>query len=358
LLDIKPAGRRLALLAVAAGALLAGAPTAAWAVAPNGSAQVDAGGMKFTGLNGVNQVTVGVTGNRFLIKDISPITVGPGCVDAAVEAGKFGVFCQVPLNPNGTRKPFKVNLGGGADTVTNTADVTMVADGSTGNDTLIGGPVSDSLHDAFGGDVLRGGGGPDNLRTSLSQNDGLVDVLDGGAGDDDLWGGQNRDIITGGTGTDFLRGGLGPDDLDPGADPGADPGDTVTYLDNDHNGRVVASLDGKPNDGNNIGGISEGDNVAAHTPFLIGGHGQDILIGNAGNNHLMGNLGPDTLIGYQGADLLEGRDGDDLLYGNDPFGPAADGAIDTLNGGDNVDFCRLGFGEPDITISCENVDVD
>lgn len=355
LLTIKSAGRRLALLVVAAGALLVAAPTAAGAVAPNGTAQVDATGMRFTGLNGANQVTVGITGNRFLIKDIAPITAGPGCVVAGVEVGKFGVFCQIPLNANGTRRPFRVNLGGGDDTVTNTADVRMIAIGGSGNDTLLGGPAPDSLTDSFGGDVLRGGGGSDNLSTNLSQNDGLVDVLDGGPGDDDLSGGDSRDVMTGGTGQDFLRGGLGPDEMDPGADSG----DTVTYLDNVHNVRVVASLDGIANDGNNIGGISEGDNVAAHTPILTGGQGQDILIGSNGNNHMIGNLGDDSLTGNLGADFLEGNNGNDTLTGNRLFGvPVADGAIDTLNGGDNTDRCRVAFNEADITISCEVIDVD
>jgi Ca2+-binding RTX toxin-like protein len=223
------------------------------------------------------------------------------------------------------------------------------------NDTLVGGPGSDNLSDAFGADVMHGGAGNDNLRTSLSQNDGLVDVLDGGFGDDDLAGGDSRDIMTGGPGRDFLRGGLGPDDMDPGANTG----DTVTYLDGDHNFRVVASLDANANDGNNIGGISEGDKVAAHTPVLIGGHGQDILSGSDGNNHLIGNNGDDFLEGNKGADLLEGNNGNDTLASNSLFSvPVADGAIDTLNGGDNTDSCRVPFNEADITISCEFIDAE
>jgi len=40
--------------------------------------------------------------------------------------------------------------------------------------------------------------------------------------------------------------------------------------------------------------------------------------------------------------------------------PVADGKIDTLNGGDGIDYCRVPFFavETDIHISCENVDQD
>lgn len=355
MLTPRPAVLRLALLVAAGGALLVGAPTAAVAApAPNGTALVDGFGMKFTGLDQANDVRVEIAGTRYLITDNAPITAGAGCATTTVAGGRFGVFCQIPLNANGTRKPFSVKLGAGADRVTSTAAAGMKADGGPGNDTLLGGPLSDDLRDAFGGDTLRGGAGSDVLTTRLSQNDGLADILDGGPGDDDVHGGPNPDSLTGGSGQDFLRGGLGADTMDPGADPG----DTVSYLDNEHEGPlVVASLDGNPNDGINIGGISERDNVAKHTPILIGSHSRDILIGNEFNNHLEGNLGDDTLLGLKGADFIRGSNGNDTLSGNDLFGPIADGSIDTLNGSDDTDTCRVPFsGEADVTIACENID--
>ena len=310
--------------------------------------------MAFTGLAGRNEVTVSITGNRYLVRDVSAFSIGAGCADATSQAGKFSAFCQVPLNAGGTPRPFRVTLGAGDDVVTNTTGVRMNADGSAGDDLLVGGSTGDSLSDTAGDDTLRGNGGGDALRTTLSQDDGTEDVLEGGPGDDDIASGQNDDTLLGGPGQDFLRGGLGADVMDPGADPG----DTVTYLDGDHQGpRVVASLDGKPNDGTNPGGTSEGDNVAAHTPRLIGGHGVDVLSGNDGSNHLIGNLGDDVLVGWKGNDHLEGGPGDDTLAENALIGVGGDGVADILDGQDDTDTCRTPPSEDDVLISCETVDI-
>ena len=72
-------------------------------------------------------------------------------------------------------------------------------------------------------------------------------------------------------------------------------------------------------------------------------------------------MGNDNLIGGRGPDVVEGGQGDDRLAGNDLFGvPVADGSIDTLNGGDGTDDCRVPFFsvETDMLISCENVNQD
>jgi len=69
----------------------------------------------------------------------------------------------------------------------------------------------------------------------------------------------------------------------------------------------------------------------------------------------------DTLVGNGGADVLEGGLGNDRLFSNGFAAvPVEDGAIDTLNGGADIDFCRIPFAvvESDITISCETIDQD
>lgn len=73
----------------------------------------------------------------------------------------------------------------------------VVAEGESGNDTLIGGSGSDQLHGGDGNDILRGNGG----------NDWLV----GGNGNDTLNGGAGRDVLEGGKGDDVLTGGPGRD---------------------------------------------------------------------------------------------------------------------------------------------------
>ena len=72
-------------------------------------------------------------------------------------------------------------------------------------------------------------------------------------------------------------------------------------------------------------------------------------------------MGNDNLIGGRGPDVVEGGQGDDQLAGNDLFGvTVADGSIDTLNGGDGTDYCRVPFFSvaTDMLISCENVNQD
>jgi Ca2+-binding RTX toxin-like protein len=342
-----------ALLAVAAAADAQAAP------APNASVLVDTVGMRYTGLAGANAITVKTSGARFIVTDTAPITAGAGCATFAPGGKLFGVFCSAPKTSTGLYRKFFVQAGGSNDVVTNLSAAPMQADGGVGNDVLNGGAASDTLLDAFGSDALHGNGGSDNLLTDLS-NDGLPDTLDGGAGDDDLQAGNGNDTLRGGTGIDVLRGGLGKDTLDAGSDSG----DTVTYLENAHDGlRVVASLDGLANDGAQAIGtnVNEGDNIVGSPGILVGGSGPNVLFGNAGNNHLVGQQRDDILIGGKGADFIEGFGGNDTLASNDLFGaPVKDGAIDTLDGGDGVDSCRIPFitVEPDITINCENINQD
>ena len=95
--------------------------------------------------------------------------------------------------------------GPGNDVVVNqTALLTLVsgADGvdfldGTGDDTLNGGPGSDTLVGQAGDDKLLGGPGKDKLV--------------GGAGDDRMFGGPGVDRFSGGPGRDFARGGGGND---------------------------------------------------------------------------------------------------------------------------------------------------
>jgi len=155
------------------------------------------------------------------------------------------------------------------------------------------------------------------------------------------------------------RGGLGADDFDGGLGV-----DSVTYLESGHEGvRLVVTIDTIADDGARKLGetANEGDNVRTSNEVVEGNSGNDTFIGNELSNTLRGQLGKDNLIGGRGADVVEGSPGDDQLAGNGLFGvPVADGSIDTLNGGDGTDYCRVPFFsvETDILISCENVNQD
>ena len=66
--------------------------------------------------------------------------------------------------------------------------------GTTGNNTLLGGAKEDTLAGMAGNDTLNGG-----------------------SGDDKVWGGSGNDNLAGGTGNDLLVGGFGADRMDGGA---------------------------------------------------------------------------------------------------------------------------------------------
>lgn len=346
------------LTAASAAAAPAATLSASAAVVANGHAEVALNQVRYTGLSGVNLVTVSLSGARLLIKDIAPITVGPGCFTSGTEGRFFVVSCIPQVAPNGQLSAFRVSAGAGDDVVTNTSAIGMRADGGPGNDRLNGGSGADLLDDNFGANVLLGNAGADTLETDFG-TDALGDVLDGGSGDDDLQAGPTDDSLQGGSGQDVLRGGAGADVLDGGTGTG----DVVTYLDNAHNGvRVVLSLDGVANDGvfTPGSGSAEKDNVLDSNEIVAGGNGNDTLFGDQRANQLVGNVGNDTLIGDLGADRLDGGAGDDTIAGSQLFGvPVADGAIDTLNGNSGTaDFCRVPFQEADVTIGCETVDTD
>jgi Ca2+-binding RTX toxin-like protein len=341
----------------------AGALPQAHAAAANGHAEVSNGAVRYTGAAGVNNLTIATSGDRLVFKDISPITVGADCFDSGTEGRFFVVSCLGPKRTNGTFKPIFVNAGAGDDVVTNDSVVSMNANGSSGNDLLLGSSSTDNLDDAFGKDILKGRDGDDNLRTDLSQPDGLTDTLEGGDGDDNLRGGANNDLLRGMVGNDTLVGNEGADTFDGGSGS-----DSVTYLDTSHDHkRVVATINGVADDGlldtsGTPGTSLEKDNIQTNIETLIGGTGNDYLGGNDKANILIGNAGNDALEGFKGADVLDGQNGDDQLASNEFFGgPVADGAIDTLDGNTGTkDSCRVPFVsvEADLVENCEAVNQD
>lgn len=88
-------------------------------------------------------------------------------------------------------------------------------DGRGGDDSLVGGALSDTIEGGSGNDTLQGGNGNDEIYAG-SGNDSLVggdgnDYLYGDAGNDNLIGGSGSDILDGGRGSDNLSGGSGAD---------------------------------------------------------------------------------------------------------------------------------------------------
>lgn len=245
------------------------------------------------------------------------LTVSSGTVVAASTdlAGISGVSRFI-LTPNG---PHRLALGDATFTgtagmirveTTSTIGVQLSATGivgttfraefygSTGDDSLTGGPAGDVLFGGGGRDVLAGGtGNGADLLFGMESADSIsagggADTVDGGEGADIIYGNQDNDVVYGGNDRDIIYGGQDSDLVYGNA------GSDILY-----------------------------GNLDADT--LYGGQGLDTLYGGKGEDHLYGNLSNDVVYGNLGHDWIHGGDGDDLLNGGD--------GADTLNGGAGAD---------------------
>ncbi len=175
----------------------------------------------------------------------------------------------------------------------------MELHGTSGADTLTGGPDNDTIYGFAGNDTLKGM-----------------------AGDDVLAGNEGNDTLLGGDGDDYLLGGPGNDTLDGGAG-----NDWAAYEDATSGVTVNLNLTGAQNTGGggtdklisieNLYGSAFNDTLTgdAHDNMMVGGDGNDTLVGNAGDDTLWGSAGNDTLDGGDGDDYLVGGAGDDIIKG-------------------------------------------
>lgn len=119
------------------------------------------------------------------------------------------------------------------------------AQGTSGNNGIVG---------SVGQDTIRGADGDD--------------AVNGGAGDDQLYGDEGNDFLSGSSGDDDLEGGSGNDELDGG--------------------------DGKDKLYGNVG--NDSFSGGANNDFLFGGAGDDLLDGGLGNDNLRGGNGADRFV--------------------------------------------------------------
>lgn len=297
--------------------------------------------------------------------------------------------------------------GGGADEVDggSSNDEFSYRDDSAG-DTLDGGPGDDRLNGGSAGrsifctkgcpdytidgsDLIRGGDGRDTVTYDRRRRAVVIDLVAGSGGEprendrleglENASGGESSDLLRGDGGSNALMGGNGNDTLEGagGEDVlagGPSMGDVVSY--GSSTGPVVASLDGKPNDG----GPGEHDTIELDVEDLIGGSGDDKLVGDERANTLDGGAGSDLLGGGDGEDTvtyrsrlnrvvadldgmgddgavgeadtiavdvenLTGGKGDDRLSGDEgPNHLRGGGGADQLAGGGGVDRLRGGDG--------------
>ena len=221
-----------------------------------------------------------------------------------------------------------INAIGGNDTL----------EGLAGNDILSGGDGSDVLFGGDGDDALRGGAGNDTLNGGANTAVGdtadlsaattaLVVTLDAGGNGtasatgidtdtlidiENLIGGSAGDVLNGNASANRLTGGLGNDTLNGGANTAA--GDTADL--SAATTALVVTLDAGGNGTASATGIDT--DALIDIENLIGGSAGDIFYGNAGANTMTGNGGGDTLWGSYGADgaadTLIGGDGSDTYF--------------------------------------------
>ncbi|MFO1329537.1 MAG: calcium-binding protein [Rubrivivax sp.] len=239
-------------------------------------------------------------------------------------------------------------------------------DGRAGNDTLdgLGGtdlvsyrasPAAVNVNLATGS-ATDGFGGTDTLRNiewvrgTVTGNDtitgsALANTLEGFEGNDSLSGGDGDDLLDAGTGNDTVEGGIGNDTL-------VVLGDFADYarLSPTINDTVlINAASGEQITMRNVETVrfADGDvaivdvRTGSGSPIadtLIGDSGDDLLDGLAGNDRIEGRSGNDTLIGGIGIDTLLGEEGDDEYR----IDVAADQVIEDPGEGDN-DRVLVGF---------------
>lgn len=171
--------------------------------------------------------------------------------------------------------------------------------------------------------------------------DGRANLLSGRGGDDRLEGGGGADILRGGAGADMLIGGAGMDSADYGT---SSAGVTInladgTALGGDATGDSFESIE-------RVIGSAHGDSITGddNANMLSGGDGDDLLTGGGGNDVIRGGFGVDTMDGGEGRDTISYQGSTNwvsvFLYAGVAYG--SEGAGDSLIGFENIRGSEMG----------------
>jgi Ca2+-binding RTX toxin-like protein len=337
-----------AVLAVAAGAVLAGA-VPAHATDPV-TITLGSGALTVTGDDTANVIAL-----RLLAGDTTHLVVDVGNDGSADATLARSGFDHIDIDANGDDDTVLIDDANGTFTDTETTTI----DGGKGADTLTGGAGGEIIDGRAGADVIDAGGGDD----TVTGGDNL-DTIDLGAGADRLqWTiGDDLDTVDGGTGTTTVAvtGSDAADQLVVSPTPTGvlvEKGNGATAIDltgfsdveltplggaDRTTVELVSSAD--------VGRVSTdlGTDGAADTVEVDGSsQGDSIMIdGRAGDVDVTSIPGPSVDI--TGTEttldqlLVEGRDGEDVIGAN---GLAADTLELELRGGDLHDFLVGGDGD-------------
>lgn len=271
------------------------------------------------------QFTLAQQGNRAIFNrvDPSPFSLDIASTEVIITNGGAGND-SFQVDDLSTTRVRQVTFSGGEGNDTLNAGNTstaLVADGGTGDDSLLGGSAADVLEGGDGNDTIDGSGGDD---TMLGGNGDDRLIWNPGGGSDAMIGGEGNDTaVANGGGADerfSLQQSEGQaifDRLEPSPF-------TLTITEAE-----VMEVNG--NDGNDILSVLDLSNTAITQVTFDGGAGNDTL--DAGNTSVAllaaGGTGDDSLIGGSAADVLGGGDGNDTIDGS--------GGDDTMLGGTGDD---------------------
>ncbi|MBG9386900.1 calcium-binding protein, partial [Caenimonas aquaedulcis] len=257
---------------------------------------------------GADDTLLGGDGNDTLIGDEGDDSIdgGAGLSDTAYYRGNFADYV---ITYNAATRDFSIADQSpgrdGTDTLRNVEllnfqdgprNVPLVRNGTSGNDSIVGGAEAEAISGLAGNDTLSGGAGDDTLK--------------GAAGDDRL---------DGGTGINRLEGGLG---IDTASYAGATAGVVVS----------LASTAAQVTGGGGIDTLLSIENA-------VGSDFNDTLTGNGVANRLDGGMGDDSLNGAGGADTMAGGAGNDRYSIDD----AGDTLIELAGEGTDTAISRVSF---------------
>jgi len=268
----------------------------------------------------------------------------PDTVDLRVIGGKIAVNAVPTTLDAGPNAEIVVDLRGGADSI----DAKLLAAGTYGALTIVGGEGNDAIAGGAGGDRLFGGPDAD----LLGGFEGSDVVLAGDGNDGITWNeGDGSDEVVGGPGRFDVLGVNGSDDADEFqllAGP-------TTRFEGTSPEAFTIDLPGGGEIEEVSVALNDGDDTFVAAPGLPGmltsvngGPGNDTIAGGDGASQLLGDDGADTLRGGAGSDRVRGEAGDDFVAG----GPASDvvegqAGLDRLLGDQGTDFV---FGGTDADV--------
>jgi len=242
-----------------------------------------------------------------------------------------------------------------------------IINGTTGEDTILGGNLGNVISSGSGRDSVDSGNGDDAIYLGAAS-----DTLNAGAGDDTADGASQEDIMNGEAGNDSLIGGSGNDTINGGADA-----DTLSG-DNDDDVFIVADLTHSTTTASDLieDYTIDDDYILLSDAGLtgIGAGASEVTITDNGSQTFIdhnsssfrvtldgvyttsnldllfgdifyGTTATDSIVGTAFGDVFKGLDNNDTIESQDEDSILGGAGDDTIDGGDDSDTIDGGEGK-------------